>query len=172
MLENKKNTTLTASDLISQLKLERHIEGGCFKRVYASKHKVQIERGRERLIASAIYFLLEGHDFSAFHRLKSDEIWAYNYGSPLTIFMIEQDGSLTQTTLGDPKNPTFQVTIAANQWFAAEVNDKSSFTLMSCFVAPGFEYHDFELANRQMLVRQYPSHAHLINRLTRETNTN
>ena len=164
----KENTKLTASDLIGQLKLERHVEGGCFKRVYESKYKVQIHEESERLIACAIYFLLEGHDFSAFHRLKSDEIWAYNYGSPLTIFLIEQDGSLKQMTLGNPENPTFQVTIGANQWFAAEVNDKSSFTLMSCFVAPGFEYHDFELANRQMLVSQYPNHADLINRLTRE----
>lgn len=164
----KKNTKLTASDLISQLKLERHIEGGCFKRVYESKYTIQIDAVSERRIATAIYFLLEGRDFSAFHRLKSDEIWAYNYGSPLTIFLIEQDGALKQITLGNPKNPTFQVTIAANQWFAAEVKDKSSFTLMSCFVAPGFEYDDFELADRQMLVTQYPSHADLINRLTRE----
>jgi predicted cupin superfamily sugar epimerase len=115
-----------------------------------------------------IYFLLEGHDFSAFHRLKSDEIWAYNYGCPLTIFLIDEDGKFNQITLGDPENPIYQITIDANQWLAAEVNDKSSFTLMSCFVAPGFEYHDFELANRQMLVNQYPSYADLINRLTRE----
>jgi len=164
----KENTKLTASDLISQLKLEKHIEGGYFKRVYESQYKAQIHPMSERRIASAIYFLLEGYDFSALHRLKSDEIWAYNYGSPITIFLIEQDGALKQMTLGNPENPTFQVTIAANQWFAAEVNDKSSFTLMSCFVAPGFEYHDFELANRQMLVSQYPSHAELITRLTRE----
>lgn len=164
----KKNTKLTASNLISQLKLERHIEGGCFKRVYESKYKIQINTVSERRIASAIYFLLEGHDFSTFHRLKSDEIWAYNYGSPLTISLIHHDGALQQMTLGDPENLTFQVTIPANQWFAAEVNDKSSFTLISCFVSPGFEYHDFELANRQMLVSQYPSHADLINRLTRE----
>lgn len=164
----KKNTKLTASNLISQLKLERHIEGGCFKRVYESKYKIQINTVSERRIASAIYFLLEGHDFSAFHRLKSDEIWAYNYGSPLKIYLIDYDGALQQMTLGDPENPTFQITIPANQWFAAEVNDKSSFTLISCFVTPGFEYHDFELANRQMLVSQYPSYADLINRLTRE----
>lgn len=168
MPKMKKNTKLTASDLISQLKLERHIEGGCFKRVYESKYKIQTHSASERLIASAIYFLLEGYDFSAFHRLKSDEIWSYNYGSPLTIFLIERGGALKQITLGNPESPTFQVTIAANQWFAAEVNDKSSFTLMSCFVAPGFECHDFELANREMLVSQYPNHADLINRLTRE----
>lgn len=168
MPKMKKNK-LTASDLINQLKLERHIEGGCFKRVYESKYKTQIHPVTERPIASAIYFLLEGHDFSAFHRLKSDEIWAYNYGSPLTIYLIEQDGALKQITLGNLENPIFQITIAANQWFAAEVNDKSSFTLMSCFVAPGFEYHDFELANRRTLVSQYPNHAVLINRLTRES---
>ncbi len=75
---------------------------------------------------------------------------------------------MNQITLGDSENPIYQITIEANQWFAAEVNDKSSFTLISCFVAPGFEYHEFELANRQMLVNQYPGHAKVINRLTRD----
>lgn len=162
-------TKLTANDLIFKLKLERHIEGGCFKRVYESKYKIPIAADNsERFLATAIYYLLEGHDFSAFHRLKSDEIWAHHYGSPVTLYLIDKDGNLNKITLGDPENPIYQITIDANQWFAAEINDKSSFTLMSCFVVPGFDYHDYELANRRMLQNHYPSHADLINRLTRE----
>ena len=165
-----KYTKLTASNLISQLKLERHIEGGYFRRVYESKYKMPIAGGEpcERLLATAIYFLLDGHDFSAFHRLKSDEIWIYNCGSPLTLSIIDKDGELKQKTLGDPENPIYQLTVDANQWFAADINDKSSFTLMSCFLAPGFDYHDFELADRQRLLNEYPMHADLIHRLTRE----
>ena len=166
----EKHIKLTASDLINKLKLERHIEGGYFKRVYESKHKMPTAVGDEdeRHVATAIYFLLEGNDFSAFHRLKSDEIWAYNYGSPLTVYIIDPNGKLNEMILGDPKNPIYQITVSANQWFAAEVNDKSSFTLLSCFVTPGFEYNDFELANRQLLANQYPGYISLISRLTRE----
>ncbi|OGV27363.1 MAG: hypothetical protein A3F18_04885 [Legionellales bacterium RIFCSPHIGHO2_12_FULL_37_14] len=162
------STQLAASDLIQKLNLEKHIEGGAFRRVYESKYKVAGNNANnERQIASAIYYLLEGNDFSAFHRLKSDEIWAYNYGSPLTLYVIDKNGALKEIILGDPQNPTYQVTISANEWFAAEINDKSSFTLISCFVAPGFDYNDFELANQQMLINEYPEHANLIKRLTK-----
>lgn len=69
--------------------------------------------------------------------------------------------------IGDSQNPIYQTTLFAGEWFAAEVNEKSSFTLLSCFVSPGFEYSDFELADRKTLTAQYPNHTDLINRLTR-----
>lgn len=157
----------SANDFIEQLKLEKHVEGGCFKRVYESKNKVLLPGDTEkRFMATAIYFLLEGQDFSAFHRLRSDEIWSFNYGSPITIYIIDEHGKLETITLGDINRPVYQVTIFAGQWFAAEVNDKSSFSLLSCFVSPGFEYSDFELADRETLAVQYPAYAELISRLT------
>lgn len=83
----------TADNFIKKLKLERHIEGGSFKRVYQSKSKMLVPgSNNERHIATAIYFLLEGNDFSAFHRLQSDEIWSFNYGSPLTLYVIDKSG--------------------------------------------------------------------------------
>lgn len=161
-----------ASDFIQKLKLEKHIEGGSFIRVYESKHKIPITGySGNRNISTSIYFLLEGNDFSAFHRLKSDEIWAFNYGAPLTIYIINENGELRKIILGDPENPVYQTTIHANQWFAAEVNDKSSFTLVSCFVSPGFEYSDFELGDRNVLTNQYPKYANLIDRLARNNKT-
>ncbi len=157
-----------ADDFIEKLKLEKHIEGGSFKQVYKSTHKMPMPGyGGERSLATAIYFLLAGEDFSAFHRLKSDEIWAFNYGSPLTLYVIEENGSLKKYILGDAKNPSYQITILAHQWFAAEVNDKTFFTLVSCIVAPGFEYDDFELADREKLTARYPKHADIISQFTR-----
>ena len=91
------NTKFTANDLINKLKLEKHIEGGYFKRVYESNDKIPIAKvNGERFLATAIYYLLKGHDFSAFHRLKSDEIWTHNYGSPVTLSLIDKDGQLRQ----------------------------------------------------------------------------
>ena len=90
---------------------------------------------------------MEKNDFSSFHRLKSDETWNFHYGSSLTIYIINEAGILKKVTLGNPlldENAVFQYTVQANQWFAAEVNDKSSFSLVGCYVSPGFEYRDFE----------------------------
>ncbi|SRR5579883_200438 len=156
------------NEIIEKLNLERHIEGGCFKRVYESPDKIALPRFKgERATASSIYFLLEGQDFSAFHRLKSDEIWCLNYGSALTIYVLDDEGNLKKIILGDQNDLHFQVTIKANQWFAAEINDKSAFSLLSCIVTPSFEYQDFELADRKQLTALFPKHAELIQRLTR-----
>jgi len=160
---------LTANDFIKKLNLTKHIEGGYFRRTYESKLKVSIPGYTgERHTATSIYFLLEKDTFSALHKLKSDEVWFFNYGSPLILYIINEVGELNKIILGDPNHPIYQFTVSANQWLAAEINDKSSFTLVSCFVSPGFEYNDFELADRDMLIQQYPNHANLIERLTRK----
>lgn len=158
--------SLSVKHFVEKLNLEKHVEGGYFKRVYASQTLISVPSQQQRPICTSIYYLLAGEDFSAFHRLKSDEIWSFNYGSSLTIYIIDEQGNLKTVVLGDPKNPIFQITISANLWFAAEVNDKSSFTLVTCIVAPGFDYADFELADKDLELL-YPQHSNLIRKLTR-----
>jgi predicted cupin superfamily sugar epimerase len=182
---------LTASDYKNILQLEKHIEGGYFKVCYTSEDEViplddryranepqinihdnkrmslSIEK---RSAGSFIYFMLEHQDFSAWHRLKSDEIWHYyDGGSPIDIHTIDPDGALQTHTLGNPEMTdyaSFQVVITAGRWFSAEVRDKLSFGLVGCTVSPGFEYKDFELANKKDLVAKFPKHSAIINRLT------
>lgn len=166
----------TAEYYIEKLILQKHPEGGAFAEIYRSGETVNADAlpgrfGGDRSFSTSIFFLLDGSEISAFHKIKSDEIWHFYDGSAVTIYYIEKDGTLTTKTLGkDLENgEAFQVVVPKNCWFAAEVNDKNSFVLVGCTVSPGFDYRDFELAGREQLIEKYPGHKELIEKLTRIT---
>ncbi len=168
----------TASDYIKLLKLHPHVEGGYFAEVYKSADNVKpIDAARyeneERCAGTSIFFLLEKDDFSAWHALRSDEIWHFYDGSPVQIHVIDpKTHKLTTYLLGNPTqdaNAIFIVAIKAGCWFSAEVKDKTSFCLVGCTVNPGFDYKDFQLANRAALSGEYPAYKDIIERLTRVT---
>jgi uncharacterized protein len=158
---------------IERLRLEPHPEGGYFRQTYKSDLTIAggaiPEFSGARAVSTAIYFLLEGENFSAFHRLHSDEMWHFYAGSPLVVHVIDPAGDYSSILLGT--NPeakqVFQAVVMAGCWFASEVQDDKSWTLVGCTVAPGFEFEDFELARREVLARQFPQHRKLIERLTR-----
>jgi predicted cupin superfamily sugar epimerase len=160
---------------IRQLQLTRHVEGGSFSEVYrsaltvAKPHLPGTFHGN-RNISTAIYFLLESGQFSAFHRIASDELWHFYTGDALDIYEIDaSSGKLTIHQLGpDPeKGQSFQTTITAGNWFASRVAAVGDYALTGCTVAPGFDFADFELAERAMLTAQYPEYGELIKGLTR-----
>jgi predicted cupin superfamily sugar epimerase len=163
-----------ASYWIERLGLIEHPEGGYFRESYRSTEIIDgahlPERfGGERHFCTAIYFLLTGTQRSLLHRLKSDELWHFHTGSALTIFVIDPDGDLQQYRLGpDPdRHECFQAVIPAGCWFGALVDDPDGFTLAGCTVAPGFEFNDFEIGERNDLLGRYPQHRELIERLTK-----
>lgn len=164
----------TADYWIQQLQLTEHVEGGAFCEVYRSPLQVTAAAlpaafGGTRHISTSIYFLLKEGQFSAFHRIKSDELWHFYYGDPLVIYEIEADGALTEHLLGD--NPElgqqFQCTVKAGNWFASRVQAGGAYSLAGCTVSPGFDFADFELAERELLSKQYPAYRKLIEELTR-----
>jgi uncharacterized protein len=172
---------------IEKLQLSPHPEGGYFKQTYVSDLRLPQEALPEgfagpRAASTAIYFLLEGRNFSAFHRLRSDEMWHFYAGSPLTVHVIEPTGRYFSIGLGnDPEaGQVFQAVVMAGCWFASELAEFShppvkstgrvgqpSWALVGCTVAPGFDFEDFELAKRDELVREHPQHGALIARLAR-----
>lgn len=159
----------TVVSIIKKLKLKKHPEGGYYSETYRSKltfKKSHLKKkfGGRRSYSTTIYFLLEGKQFSAFHRLKADEVWHFYSGSPLNIYVIQKNGNLNKIVLG--KNHYYQTVINAEQWFAAEVTDPKSYSLVGCTVSPGFDYRDFELAEEKKLVKLYPHLKGLISRLT------
>ena len=160
----------SADDWIKKLKLEAHPEGGYFSETYRSSETLPKRYNKVRSFSTAIYFLLKSGEVSAFHRLKSDEIWHFYEGSALSLFILNPKTKKLETfRLGrDPeKGETFQVVIPAGRWFGACVEDKKYFSLIGCTVAPGFDFEDFELAHREDLLRDYPSCKSIIQILTR-----
>lgn len=160
---------------IDQLGMTRHPEGGYFAETYRSAERVEAAHlparfGGDRTLATAIYFLLKGSDFSSFHRIQSDETWHFYTGNSLTVYEIDQTGSLKQHRLGPDfsSGERFQATIGAGHWFASRVTDLDGYALVGCTVAPGFDFADFELAQRDKLSGLYPQHAVLIAQLTRQ----
>lgn len=156
---------------IEMLRLEPHPEGGYFRQTYKSKLTIDGLPGFSgpRAVSTAIYFLLEGQNFSAFHLLRSDEMWHFYAGSPLNVHMIDHAGEYSSILLGgDPEaGQVFQAVVPAGCWFGSHVADWKSWALVGCTVAPGFDFADFELAHREQLSASYPHHRGLIEGLTR-----
>ena len=159
----------TVNSIIKKLKLKKHPEGGFYSETYRSKHVIKKSHlpkkfGGNRNHSTSIYFMLSGKQFSAFHRLKADEVWHFYSGSPLYIYVIQKNGKLKKIILG--KNHYYQTVIHAEQWFAAEVSDPKSYSLVGCTVSPGFHFDDMELAEENTLIKLYPNLKGLISRLT------
>lgn len=165
--------TAIIRELVQRLELVRHPEGGWFRETYRSSETLPTQAlpGRFsgcRACSTAIYFLLESGDISALHRIKSDEVWHFYAGSALQIHCLFPDGSYLELRLG--ANPAageqFQVVVPAGCWFGAELVEEG-FALVGCTVAPGFDFSDFEMAERGSLCDQYPQYAELIIKMTR-----
>ncbi len=163
---------MNAAELIKKLDLTPHPEGGYYKEIFRADEIIDVKflpqrYTGNRCFSTSIYFLLEKNQVSKFHRLKSTEIWYYHYGCPLTLHIIEK-GNYSKIILGSNilNGEVLQTAIPVGAWFAAEVNDKNSFTLSGCNVAPGFDFMDFELGDRNYLINNFPKHKEVIIRLT------
>jgi predicted cupin superfamily sugar epimerase len=157
---------------IHQLDLQPHPEGGFFKETYRSSEYISGESLPERFegprnFSTSIYFLLRSGDRSLFHRIQSDEQWHFYAGHSLTIYVLGKS-ELTTIKLGsNPQNgETLQATIPRSCWFGAMVNEPDSYVLSGCTVSPGFDFKDFEMGDRQSLLKEFPEHDKIINALT------
>ena len=158
---------------MNKLQLKPHPEGGYFRETYRSDSRVQqIDTSQMdlpvRSACTSIFYLLGENDISMFHRLSADEIWYFHHGTTLLIHSIDHDGEHLTHRLGSElhNGDTLCQIIPSETWFGAELEDKSGFALVSCVVAPGFEFDDFEMAERETLLSTYPQHAEVISRLT------
>jgi uncharacterized protein len=157
---------------IEHLQLKAHPEGGFYRETYRSQETIGSGglpgrfRG-DRNFSTAIYFMLRSQDRSVFHRIKSDELWHYHAGSSLAIYVL-QARTLSVHKLGPDvhKGESLQVVVPANCWFGARVEQPGSYTLSGCTVAPGFDFQDFELAERKMLKEEFPGFEEIIELLT------
>ncbi|MEM1223281.1 MAG: cupin domain-containing protein [Verrucomicrobiota bacterium] len=173
---------LTAEEVIAHYKLEPlDQEGGFFRQVWKSGLLVNNDTLCERYpdegthpMGTLIYFLITTDSFSAMHRLPTAEHWFFHMGDPLEMLLLHGDGRGEIAMLGtDLKaGQQVQLTVPMDSWQGtriAEGADEYGWSLGSCVMVPGFEWTDFELGDRSLLIKEYPEHAAAIERRTRET---
>lgn len=165
---------MTMQQIIQHLQLSPHPEGGFYKEVYRSQGtiaKIALPPSftGDRAYSTSIYYLLQQGDFSAFHRIKSDEGWHFYAGGPLLIHCLGGESGYQCLRLGSKldEGNSFQLVVPAGVWFASEPAPGTAFTLTGCTVSPGFDFRDFEMAGKESLGRRFPDHKEVIGRLCR-----
>lgn len=154
-----------ARELIETFRLKSHPEGGFYAETYRSAETVP---GKDRNLLTSIYFLITGDSVSKFHRIQSDECWYFHEGSPLLIHSLLTDGTHQVTELGldlSRQAVPFHV-VPARTIFGSHLKDDTDYAFVSCAVAPGFDFRDFELFSSEDLISLYPDHRSIITKLT------
>lgn len=163
----------SAAHWIDTLGLGPHPEGGYYRETYRSGDHLRAADlaarfGSSHCMATAIVYLLEQGDFSAFHRIRSDEVWHHYDGGDLRLHVLGANGDYREYLVGTGSSDALpQAMVPAGHWFAVEPVDGTPYALAGCTVSPGFEFADFEMADCSALCRRYPARADLIRRLTR-----
>lgn len=162
-----------ASYWIRKLGLTPHPEGGHYLETYRAAGSIPASGlprsfGGTRSFSTAICFLLQGKQRSKLHRIKSDEIWHFYCGTTVVLHILGGKGRCLQVRLGRSprKGEVFQAVVPAGCWFGAKLVNGHSYALVGCTVAPGFDFRDFELGDRELLFRRYPQHRRAIEDLT------
>jgi len=150
--------------LINELELQAHPEGGYYKETYRSAQTLE---GQDRQLLTSIYFLLTAENVSRFHRIKSDELWYFHAGSPLIVHALSERGH-EQHHLGLDLSKGQQpfLWIPKDTIFGSSILEKEGYSLVSCAVAPGFDFRDFELFTAEQLLLKFAAHREIIERLT------
>ncbi|MCL2480268.1 MAG: cupin domain-containing protein [Spirochaetaceae bacterium] len=155
---------IPASDIIKALNMSPHPEGGYFRETYRSKGVIPANVllnenfSGPRNYCTAIYYLLTNGDKSHLHRIKQDEIWHFYLGGSLRLCMISPDGEYKEVILGQNimDSDCLQYVVPAGWWFGATPAKSVAWSLVCCTVAPGFDFADFEMADKKNLCEKFP----------------
>lgn len=152
--------------LVEKLNMHPHPEGGFFSETYRSHAEIETETGQRQLITS-IFFLLCSQDVSHFHRIKSDELWFWHEGSSLSVHLLSENGhEILKLGPVDGSGTLPQHLVKANIIFGSSIDEPNSYALVSCVVAPGFDFRDFELFKTEDLLPLFPEAEEIIRKLT------
>ena len=156
--------------LIRELRLERHIEGGYYRRTFQADHRPRIDLGDgERYTMTSIYYLLtQESPVGHWHLNKSDILHFFHLGEPVTYYLIHPDGRMETVVLGpDPsKGHQLQMAVKGGTWKASHL-EAGEYGLISEAVAPGFEYEDMTLGTAAQLQERFPQHRSEIERFAK-----
>jgi predicted cupin superfamily sugar epimerase len=164
---------MTAEEVIRLLHLEPHpTEGGYFRETYRSTlqlpENILPSHGGCRSLSTAIYYLLRPGQVSELHMLRSDEIFHFYFGQPVSMLQLYPDGTGREIILGtDLKAGQLpQVVVPAGVWQGSRLLSDTGFALLGCTVAPGFDYADYRRGSRAELIERWPPFAPTITLLT------
>jgi predicted cupin superfamily sugar epimerase len=163
----------TSKDFVRFLEMDSHVEGGYYKETYRSNLVIPSEslpnrfKG-DRSASTHIYFLLEFGQCSKLHRIAADEHWHFYAGQTLEVYEIKKDGTLVVHKLGNRLDigELFHTVIESGSWFGSRCMVPNSYSLVGCTVAPGFDFQDFIMADRDKLLMEFPHLESLIMELT------
>ena len=166
---------LSADEICKRLKLQPHpAEGGYFAETYRSEHLLGPEAlptgyPGARTISTAIYYLLTPDNFSAMHRLRGDEIFHFYLGDPVELLQINENGAGEVFVLGQDimSGMHLQHVVPAGAWQGSRLKSGGKYALLGTTVAPGFDFQDFEIGERNELMAEFPRFADMIMSLTR-----
>lgn len=152
-----------AQKWIDKLALLPHPEGGFYRETYRS----EVQIGNRQLM-TAIYFLITSQNISRFHRIQSDEMWFYHAGSALSVHVLSEENGHEIHLVGPniEKGEQPQLLVPAQAIFGSSLEDENAYSLVSCIVAPGFDFADFELFTADDLMPMFPEHASIIKKMT------
>ncbi len=150
--------------LIQELQLKPHPEGGYYAETYRSSENIETKNG-ERSLMTVIYFLLTSQDVSRFHVIESDEHWFHHEGADLSIHVLDETGYQLLTLGKNSTNAKPQQCVPKRKIFGSTVDSDETYALVSCVVAPGFDFADFKLLSKETLLAQFPKQTEIIARL-------
>jgi predicted cupin superfamily sugar epimerase len=166
----------SAEEIIEFLQLQPHPkEGGFFRETYRATESISQaclpnRYPQKRSHSTAIYYLLTPNTFSALHRLASDEVFHFYLGDPVRMLQLIPEGQGRTTVLGPDllAGQQIQVVVPRGVWQGSMLEPGGRFALLGCTVAPGFDYVDYESAQRGKMIEEFPQFADIITQLTLE----
>lgn len=151
---------MNKQDLIEQLSLTEHTEGGYFVESYRSTATMATERvGSDRNLLTSIYYLLtDDLPINHLNRNQSDILHYFQAGSAITYLLVDPDGKLEKVKLGlnFAEGEVGQLLVPGGYWKAA-VLESGEYGLLGESVAPGFDYRDMEIARADVFKAEFPN---------------
>lgn len=166
----------SSKEIIERLELESMPEaGGFYRETYRdedaglSAEALGIKSKVRHSSGSAIYYLITQDNFSALHRISCDQIYHFYSGDLVEMIQIDEQGTLTRVILGPDilNGQSPQVVTPKGSWQALRIQSGGSWSLLGISTTPSFEFQDFELGNRNKLMKQFPLHSEYILKYSR-----
>src|ERR1700733_2012061 len=166
---------MTADEVKQLLQLTPlEIEGGFFRETYRSHWRVTAEylpdgTNGSRSIGTAIYYMITPETFSTLHRLPGTEVFHFYLGDPAVMLQLLPDGTSRTVTLGSDlmQGHQPQVVVRGHVWQGCRLAPDGKWALMGTTMSPGFDYADYEIADREALCAQYAEAVQLIRQYTK-----